>query len=117
MTVYVDSMRAPLGRMVMCHMIADTEDELHAMAGRIGMRREWFQHGDIPWRAHYDVALGKRALEVKLGAEEITWRQASMMCAIRRDTGSLGKPETCEAVFRDLLKARDARWADREAAQ
>jgi len=38
-TVYVDDMRAPFGRLVMCHMIADTDGELLEMADRIGVQR------------------------------------------------------------------------------
>lgn len=78
MTVYVDDMRAPFGRMVMCHMIADDEAELHAMARRIGVARRWYQ-GD-----HYDISLSKRALAVRYGAKEISWRQASQMISARR---------------------------------
>lgn len=43
MTVYVDDMRAPFGRMKMCHMVADSDAELHAMAARIGVARRWHQ--------------------------------------------------------------------------
>jgi Protein of unknown function (DUF4031) len=66
MAVYLDNARNGFGRMVMCHMIADTEDELHAMAERIGLRREWYQ-GDAS-TPHYDVSLSRRALAVRHGA-------------------------------------------------
>jgi hypothetical protein len=88
MTVYVDDMRAeffppqaPGRRFIMCHMIADTEDELHAMAARIGVARKWYR-GD-----HYDITLSKRRLAVAAGAQEITWREAGeRMCRRRRGT-------------------------------
>lgn len=67
--VYVDNYRAKFGRMVMCHMIADSEEELHAMAAKIGVARRWYQ-GD-----HYDVCLAMRAKAVVEGAKEITARQ------------------------------------------
>lgn len=78
MVVYVDDMRAPYGRMVLCHMVADSDDELHGMADAIGLPRKWFQ-GD-----HYDVCREKRALAVSLGAREITQREAGRMVAARR---------------------------------
>lgn len=93
MTVYVDSMRANFGRMVMCHMIADSDDELHAMAGVIGVARRWHQKPPKASHSHYDIALSKRALAVKAGATEITWREASALCFRRRVTGEMGKPE------------------------
>ncbi|MBA7526217.1 hypothetical protein ES705_18378 [subsurface metagenome] len=72
MPVYVDDMFIPFGRMKMCHMAADTEEELHAMADRIGMKREWFQEGSIP---HYDVSMSRRKLAVEHGAVEVTVRE------------------------------------------
>lgn len=73
MAIYVDDMRAPYGRMVMCHMVADTLEELHEMADRIGVARRWFQ-GDASW-PHYDIALSKRKLAVEFGAVEVTRRE------------------------------------------
>ncbi|MEJ8837559.1 DUF4031 domain-containing protein [Ramlibacter sp. AN1133] len=90
--VYVDDMRAQVGTMVMCHMIADSDEELHAMADRIGVSRRWFQHPGRPTR-HYDISLSKRALAVAANAVQITWRQAGCMTARRRATGSLGSPD------------------------
>ena len=69
MTCYVDNMRAPFRRMLMCHMVADTEEELHDMADEIGVARKWYQ-GD-----HYDICLSKRKLAVEAGAVEVTRRE------------------------------------------
>jgi hypothetical protein len=70
MSVYVDSQRNPFQRMIMCHMVADTPEELHEMARAIGMRRDWFQDkGSMP---HYDVSLSRRKLAVERGAIEIS---------------------------------------------
>lgn len=95
MSVYVDDMRASFGRMVMCHMVADSDDELHAMAAKIGVARRWHQ-APPKHDSHYDIALSKRAAAIKSGAIEITWREASAMCFRRRVTGEMGTP--AEAV-------------------
>ena len=68
MTVYVDRARNGFGRMLMCHMIADTPDELHAMADRIGVARHWFQQPPEASFWHYDIAQTKRVLAVAAGA-------------------------------------------------
>jgi len=69
MTVYVDPSVYPLGRMLMCHMLADTVEELHRMADTIGVDRRHFQ-GD-----HYDICKAKKQLAVKNGAVEVTQRE------------------------------------------
>ena len=58
--------------MKMCHMLADTLDELHAMADTIGVARKWFQSCPPHSRNHYDIALSKRDLAVAAGAKQIT---------------------------------------------
>ena len=84
MTVYVDDMRANYGRMVMCHMLADSDAELIAMADRIGVARRWHQYAGTH-ASHFDIALSKRALAVAEGAVEITWRQAGAIVRARRE--------------------------------
>ena len=78
MTVYVDDMRAPFGRMIMCHMVADTSRELHMMADYIGVARKWCQYPGT-YKEHYDIALSKRKLAVECGAKEVTWREVGEM--------------------------------------
>lgn len=102
MTVYVDDMKAAYGRLIMCHMIASSDEELRAMATKIGVAQRWHQ-GD-----HFDICLTKRALAVAAGAVEITQRQCGAMVMRRRATGDLGAPETAEDWLRDRIRARKA---------
>lgn len=96
-TVYVDDMRARFGRMIMCHMIAETDAELHAMADAIGVSRRWFQDpATMPKVSspHYDIALSKRAAAVAAGAIEITARQCAALSFLRRTGHPMGDPVT-----------------------
>ena len=97
LTVYVDDMRARYGRLILCHMLADTDDELHAMARAIGVSRRWWQSPGTTSGSHYDICLAKRAAAVRLRAVEITQRQAAAMNARRRITGALGHPDEAMA--------------------
>jgi hypothetical protein len=74
MAVYVDDMKAPFGRMIMCHMIADTREELLDMVDKIGVNRKWIQDAG-EYSEHFDVSMIKRALAVKNGAIPITIRE------------------------------------------
>ena len=61
MTVYVDDMyRTEMGRfrhMKMSHMIADSTDELLAMADQIGLKRNWLQKAGTA-DEHFDIGMG-----------------------------------------------------------
>jgi hypothetical protein len=84
MTVYVDNMQAQFGRMKMCHMIADSTEELLAMADRIGVARKWIQSAGTA-REHFDIAMSKRALAVEAGAVEVTMKELARITRARRE--------------------------------
>lgn len=87
MPVYVDNMKAAYGRMTMCHMLADNDEELHAMAQRIGVARRWHQKAGT-YHSHYDICLTKRALAVKFGAIEITRAQLGALLKQKREAAT-----------------------------
>ncbi len=103
MAVYVDDMNAQYGRMKMSHLLADSDLELHAMAAKIGVARKWWQSPDKTSGSHYDIALSKKALAIKYGAIEITWRQAGAMNTRRRITGELGNPEDAKDWLKNYM--------------
>lgn len=77
MAVYVDNFYEltgrNFGRMKMCHMIADTTEELLAMVDAIGVARRHIQHAGTLGE-HFDICLSYRRKAVKLGAIEINAR-------------------------------------------
>ena len=89
MTVYVDNLRN-YGWIVhgtvtpSCHMFSDEIDlrELHAIAARIGMRREWFQ--DKAAAPHYDLKSDFREAAIQAGALTIDRRGAALIWRARR---------------------------------
>lgn len=81
--VYVDDMNAKYGNKIMCHMIADTKEELLDMADKIGINHVYIQKENT-YQEHFDICKQKRSLAVKYGAKEITWKQLGMMCVNRK---------------------------------
>jgi len=73
--VYVDDYRAPYGRLLLSHMIADTEAELDRMAEALELRPEWKQPSRRSRGPHFDVSEGKRQEAIRLGAVAVTCRQ------------------------------------------
>lgn len=56
-----------------CHLLGDSEEELHAFATSIGMKREWFDPRDGVG-FHYNLVPPKRELALRRGAVEIDRR-------------------------------------------
>src|SRR5690349_20952744 len=78
--IWVDDWQQPatVGRITSkwSHMTADSLDELHALARRLGLRRAWFQSGVNHTYPHYDLTEGMRRRAIALGAIPETWRDA-----------------------------------------
>lgn len=55
------------------HMYADTEDELHRFAKKIGLKREWCSDYTQPNSPllHYDINKNRRKKAVEAGAVEV----------------------------------------------
>ena len=115
MTCFVDDMaaeyRAFAGahRMIMFHMLADSDEELHAMAARIGVQRKWWQSPEKTSGSHYDISKAKRKLAVDAGAVEVTIKQMAMMNLHRKITGQLGTPAQADAWLKDFTLATKLR--------
>lgn len=70
--VYVGSYPSPWKGQEWFHLLADTPEELHEFAKKIGMKYAWFQNKRVP---HYDVNTKRRAVAISLGAKVLTIRE------------------------------------------
>ena len=87
MAVYVDDMyKSPIGEfggMKMSHMIADSTNELLALADCIGVARKWLQKPGTS-REHFDVSMSKRRLAIQHGAIPVTMEELCTRTTWRR---------------------------------
>ncbi|WAX58607.1 DUF4031 domain-containing protein [Jatrophihabitans cynanchi] len=92
MACYVDTVRAYPGAGLrhthFCHLLADSREELHAMADALGIPRRFFQ--DHPWRWHHDLPEHMRPRAVELGAREVDLHTVGRLLRERR--AGLGDP-------------------------
>lgn len=91
MAVYVDEPIWERGGLMWCHLTADADEELHAFAAGLGLRRSRFQSKPgRPWTDHYDITEHKRRRAVAGGAVEITTREAGVQLARKRQAARRG---------------------------
>ena len=85
MAVYVDQPVWEWRGRRWCHLLADTDEELHAFAEALGLKRAWFQHRDeMPWKDHYDIPDELRAEAIRAGAVEVDLRHVAAHVRSRR---------------------------------
>ena len=86
MACYVDTVRAyptaGLRHTRFCHLLADTREELHALAEELGVPSRFLQ--DHPWRWHHDLPEPLRDRAIALGAREITMHEVGALLKARR---------------------------------
>jgi hypothetical protein len=67
-TVYVDDAIHPWRGMKWCHLFSADLDELHEFAGRLGLKRAWFQQPPKASWPHYDTIAKRRGVALGMGA-------------------------------------------------
>lgn len=67
-----------------CHMIADSREELDAMAVKIGLKVEWRQDSGT-WGEHYDLIPRKREQAILRGAIPLSGRDMERKWFARMD--------------------------------
>ena len=79
-----------------CHLTADSDEELHELAARLGLLRQWFQtKPERPWADHYDLPEEIRVQAIACGARPLTTLEMGRLQARRRDAArSVARAQT-----------------------
>ena len=86
------------------HLEADTLEELHDFARRLGLKRSWFQPRSVP---HYDLSPAKHAQALRMGAKFRSSREWALERGCRRRRADF---VIVEVVTMDGV-AHVARWS------
>lgn len=111
MTIYIDDAMRPFGRLKLSHMVADTDEELHALAAFIGLKFKHHQPGiGHVSGSHYDVGATARAKALRSGgAVAVTERCMAMMVRHRKVMGTLGDPKSVAVWYGQWEEQRRAK--------
>lgn len=74
--IYVDAAewkKSPKGRKSYAHMVADSMEELHAFAERIGVKKHFFHRSKTA--PHYDITSEQHAVALSHGAKLVDSRE------------------------------------------
>lgn len=119
MTIYVDDSHTRSKNGGVCHLIADSDDELQCMAATLGA--PVVTDPECARQKCLLLACAKRAIAVNLGAVEVSSRQLAAMAMRRMATGVLGSPLDAYAWFercrRDMKDRLFSARSDQPSAQ
>ncbi|MGC3945323.1 MAG: DUF4031 domain-containing protein [Chryseolinea sp.] len=76
MMVYID---LPPHTRGWSHLFADSVEELHAFAAKVGIKRCWFENKRGRYQPHYDVRSGRLNEMIHAGAELVHFRKVPEM--------------------------------------
>lgn len=89
MAVYVDDAIWPYAGRRWCHLLADSDDELHRFAVLLGLKLSSYQGPPRTTKSHYDITAFERDRALRLGAVAITREQ--VVTLLRRAREARGK--------------------------
>lgn len=99
MSVFVDDVKHSYRGMVMCHMWADSLEELFAMVDKIGVNRKWLQQPPKASWVHFDICLAKKALAIRNGAILTDkYGPVEHVARLRGDLKKLQQVESCRRL-------------------
>ena len=90
--------------MLMCHLWADSLDELLYLVDRIGVKRKWLQQPPKASWVHFDISKAKRILAVQHGAIECDDVEPLIHCA--KLAGDTARVLRYEKVRKDRRRRR-----------
>lgn len=80
--LYIGTRTYKYKNMLMSHMMSDSTDLLHTLAGELGIARKYFQDGKFP---HYDISQSKIKLALKRGIIRLSDKEIIRRINIRRE--------------------------------
>lgn len=81
--VYVDDYKAPMGKMIISHMFADTSEELLQMATQLGIDHKYIQFPGTPSEC-FNVCMKDRTAAVIKGARKTTFLQFTKLSDLKK---------------------------------